>query len=178
MIRLFLLALLLVTTNIYSQTFSPEIVKRGLRIKDNSYKHLPEELFDRKALPLFVKTPALQLTFTQVQRLDSGWTLTSPVYLGYSYLFTTANGLLSRDSSMSVENRLFFGAGFNIGLAPNSKKLLSGSIPLGVIAGYSRYGMFAGLDLISGEPILGISINMINFPLLQKTTRFLVMSDF
>lgn len=177
MVRILIVLLLLCNTAI-AQTFSPDIVKRGLRVKDSSYKELWSEGDDRKALPLFIKTPALQLTFTQVQRLDSGWALTNPIYLGYSYIYTTANGILNKDSSMAVENRLFFGGGFNIGLAPNSKKLLSGSIPIGVIAGYSRYGMFAGIDLISGEPVLGISINMINFPLLQKTTRFLVMSDF
>lgn len=173
-----LIALMLLCTISNAQTFSPDIVKRGLKVREDSYKELWSDSDDRKALPLFVKTPALQLTFTQVQRLDSGWALTNPVYLGYSYIYTTANGVLNKDSSMAVENRLFFGAGFNIGLAPNSKKLLSGSIPIGVIAGYSRYGMFAGIDIVSGEPILGISINMINFPLLQKTTRFLVMSDF
>ena len=173
-----LIALMLLCTIGNAQTFSPDIVKRSLKVRESSYKELWSDDNERKTLPLFIRTPALQLTFTQVQRLDSGWTLTNPIYLGYSYIYTTANGILNRDSSMAVENRVFFGGGFNIGLAPNSKKLLSGSIPIGLIAGYSRYGMFAGVDLISGEPVLGISINMINFPLLQNTTRFLVMSDF
>lgn len=153
-------------------------MKRGLRVDEESYSKIYDEPVDRKTLPLFVRTPALQLTFTQVQKLDSGWALTNPVYLGYSYLYTTANGVLYKDSSMAVDNRVFFGAGFNIGLAPNSRKLLSGSIPVGAILGYSRYGMFVGIDAISGEPIFAISINMINFPLLQTTTRFKVARDF
>lgn len=174
-----LLALLCYTSS--AQTFSPKIVKRSLRADGDSAFHINVTEYNQYGtvtLPLLVRTPALQFTFTQIQHTDSGWALSTPIYLGYSYLWTTANGLLYRDSSMTVENRVFGGFGFNIGITPNSRKVLTGSIPIGAIIGYSRYGLFAGIDAYNGKPLFGISINMINFPLMQGLTKFNVLSEF
>lgn len=157
-----------------AQTFSPKVVTKHLTIvKDSTYK------VDRLTagpgdytVPMFLHTPALQLTFTQAEKIDGNWRLTTPIYVGYSYIFTYANGVVHQDSSITVENRFFFGGGFNLGVTPNVNGTLVGSVPVGAIVGYSHYGLFGGINVITGKPIVAISLNLLNIPILQSLTKF------
>jgi hypothetical protein len=160
-----------------AQTFTPNVVKG--HIVDKSYKALTiDSTADRFKIisditvPMKIRTPALQLTFTQVEKINGSWRLTTPIYVGYSYIFSFANGVIHQDSSITVENRFFFGGGINVGVVPDPEGELAGSLPVGAIVGYSRYGLFGGVNVLNGKPLVGISINLLNVPVLQRTTRF------
>lgn len=160
----------------FGQTFDPDVVVNGL--KDNRLSNSNEKslLRTETRVPLLVRTPAVQFTFTQIESVEGEWRLTQPFSIGYSYIYTFANGVLHPDSSMTVENKFFFGAGLNYGLRTNMNGSVVGSLPLGAIVGYSRFGFFGGYDLLNEKPMIGISANLLNFPFLQKTTRFSVRS--
>jgi hypothetical protein len=176
--KLGLLLWLFLLANIsLAQTFTPDIVKG--RVTSKSLKAVTvDSTADRfKIVPnitvqMKMRTPALQLTFTQVQKINEEWRLTTPIYVGYSYIFSYANGVIHQDSSITVENRFFFGGGFNLGVVPDPQGELIGSVPVGVIIGYSRYGLFGGVNVLDGKPLVGVSINLLNFPALQGLTRF------
>lgn len=174
------LGLIITTLVVNAQTFSPEIVINGLRetrtesLKAGTSWNTGVDV----SYPLTMTTPALQLTFTQLEKSSDGnWRLTTPIYIGYSYIFSYARGVVHQDSSLTVENQFFFGGGVNFGVMPNEIGVLVGSIPVGAIVGYSRYGAFGGIDVLSGKPILGISLNLLNVPILQKLTRFNIKKD-
>lgn len=176
---LFILALLLVAFAASAQTFSSDIVTNGWR--NNSTFKLGTDNPLRNGLgdytiPLNLRTPALQLTFTQIEKVGDAWKLTTPIYIGYSYIFSYANGIVHQDSSITVESKLFFGGGVNFGVTPDLENggELVGSIPVGAVVGYSRYGAFIGYDVINKKPLLGVSINLLNVPILQSLTRFSV----
>jgi hypothetical protein len=176
-----LLTLLLTVTAFISgaQTFSPKIVTNGIKnTYDGNLKSTNWNSGVDVSYPMTMTTPALQLTFTQLEKSSDGnWRLTTPIYVGYSYIFSYARGVLHQDSSLTVENHFFFGGGFNFGVMPNENGVLVGSLPVGGIVGYSRYGAFGGIDVLSGKPILGVSVNIINVPILQKLTRFNIKKD-
>lgn len=177
--KIILIAILLVCGGLVSaQTFSPKVVKRSTDkiFKDStlsSFEIAPE--FDYSA-PLTLSTPALQLTFTRVEKVDGSWKLTTPIIIGYSYIFSYANGIIHRDSSITVENHFFFGGGLNVGLTPKPDGSLETSVPVGAIIGYSRYGLFGGIDILTAKPIFGVSINLLNVPILQSLTRLNIKS--
>lgn len=169
------LSLILVTLVSIGQTFTPDVVNHGLRYsKSKSLKapHLKSGIMGDYTLPMTLKTPALQLTFTQVEKVDGSYKLTTPIYVGYSYVFSYAHGVIHQDSSITVENRFFFGAGANFGVKPNENGTLVGSVPVGAILGYSRYGLFGGVDVLTGKPLVAVSVNLFNVPILQSLTRF------
>ena len=177
--KLVIIFILSLTTMLgYGQTFRRDVVQNGLKDTKKNANLLSTKYKTNEAgnytLPLAIRTPALQLTFTQVEQIDGNWVLTTPILIGYSYLYTFANGTLHQDSSMTVENQLFIGAGANFGVTPNVDGTLITSAPVGAIVGYSRYGLFGGYDLINKKPVFGVSINMLNVPILQNTTRFTV----
>jgi hypothetical protein len=173
-----IIALMLTFASIasFGQTFDPSVVVNGL--KDNRLSNSNEKtsLRTEVRLPLLVRTPAMQFTFTQIESVDGDWRLTQPFSIGYSYLYTFANGVLHPDSSMTIENKFFFGAGINYGLKLSENDNITGSLPIGAIVGYARFGFFGGYDVINQKPMMGISANLLNFPFLQKTTRFSVRS--
>lgn len=173
-----LLILFILIANIsLAQTFTPDVVRGRIihkSLKTNTEDSTDAPLPTESTVQMKVRTPALQLTFTQVEKIDGEWKLTTPIYIGYSYIFTYANGIVRPDSSITVENRFFFGGGFNIGIRPSLNNVLTGSVPVGAIVGYSRYGLFGGIDVTNGKPLFGLSINVLNFPVLQSTTRFIV----
>ena len=162
-----------------AQTFRPDIVKGRVKVKDDSaYKLKLRDgtSEDSYSIAMTMRTPALQLTFTQVEKFNGTWKLTTPIYVGYSYIYSYANGVVHQDSSITVESKFFFGAGANFGVKPdllNGGELI-GSVPIGAIVGYSRYGAFIGYDVINNQTMLGVSINLLNVPILQNTTRFSV----
>lgn len=177
-----LLVLFLITIVSKSQTFPADVV-RGRIIKNKPLHELSvlDSTSDKRqksitdvTVSMTLRTPALQLTFTQIEKIDSAWKLTTPILIGYSYIFSYANGVIHRDSSITVENRFFFGGGFNFGVAPDFKNggQLIGSVPIGAVVGYSRYGAFMGYDIINNKPLLAISLNLLNVPILQNLTRF------
>ncbi len=51
--------------------------------------------------------------------------------------------------------KVFFGGGFNLGVVPDPQGELIGSVPVGVIIGYSRYGLFGGVNFIKEDDLLG-----------------------
>lgn len=158
-----------------AQTFSPEVVINGIRTESNGTLKAGTNWGTGVdvSFPMTMRTPALQLTFTQLEKSSDGnWRLTTPIYIGYSYIYSYAKGVIHRDSSLTVENRFFFGGGFNFGVVPNEAGVLVGSLPVGAVVGYSRYGAFGGIDALTGKPIIGVSVNLINVPILQKLTRF------
>lgn len=169
-----IIALLLtfVSATSFSQTFDPSVVVNGL--KDNKLSSHNEKTSFRTdvRLPLVVRTPAVQFTFTQIEKIEGDWRMTQPFSIGYSYIYTFANGVLHPDSSMTIENKFFFGAGLNYGLKTGVNGSIAGSLPIGAIVGYSRFGFFGGYDVINEKPMVGITANLLNFPFLQKTTRF------
>lgn len=173
---LIVMLLTFVSATSFSQTFNPDVVINGL--KDDKVSNFNEKtsLSTDIRLPLLVRTPAVQFTFTQIESVDGEWKLTQPFSIGYSYIYTFANGVLHPDSSMTIENQFFFGAGLNYGIKTDLSNNIVGSLPVGAIVGYSRFGFFGGYDLINNKPMIGISANLLNFPLLQKTTRFSVRS--
>ena len=174
-----LLGLLLFVNITLAQTFTSDVV-RGKVINKSLKAVTIDSTADRfRTIPnitvaMKLRTPALQLTFTQVEKIDEEWRLTTPIYVGYSYIFSYANGVIHQDSSITVENRFFFGGGFNLGVVPDPKGELMGSIPVGAIVGYSRYGLFGGINVLNGKPLVGVSINLLNFPALQGLTRFTI----
>lgn len=176
---LVLFALLLSVGVASAQTFRPDVVKGRVKIKDEEAYKLKlrdNNLSGDYSIDMTMRTPALQLTFTQVEKVNGAWKLTTPIYVGYSYIFSYANGVVHQDSSITVENKFFFGAGANFGVKPdllNGGELI-GSVPIGAIVGYSRYGAFVGYDVINNQTMLGVSINLLNVPILQSTTRFSV----
>ena len=178
--KLLLLFALLLSVGIASaQTFRPDVVKGKVKIKNEEAYKLKlrdNNLSGDYSIDMTIRTPALQLTFTQVEKIDGNWKLTTPIYVGYSYIFSYANGVVHQDSSITVENKFFFGAGANFGVKPDLENggALVGSVPVGAIVGYSRYGAFVGYDIINEKPMLGVSINLLNVPILQSTTRFAV----
>ena len=178
--KLLLLFALLLSVGIASaQTFRPDVVKGNVKIKNEEAYKLKlrdNNLSGDYSIDMTIRTPALQLTFTQVEKIDGNWKLTTPIYIGYSYIFSYANGVVHQDSSITVENKFFFGAGANFGVKPDLENggALVGSVPVGAIVGYSRYGAFVGYDIINEKPMLGVSINLLNVPILQSTTRFAV----
>ena len=178
--KLLLLFALLLSVGIASaQTFRPDVVKGKVKIKNEEAYKLKlrdNNLSGDYSIDMTIRTPALQLTFTQVEKIDGNWKLTTPIYVGYSYIFSYANGVVHQDSSITVENKFFFGAGANFGVKPDLENggALVGSVPVGAIVGYSRYGAFVGFDVINNKPMLGVSINLLNVPILQSTTRFAV----
>ena len=178
--KLLLLFALLLSVGIASaQTFRPDVVKGNVKIKNEEAYKLKlrdNNLSGDYSIDMTIRTPALQLTFTQVEKIDGNWKLTTPIYIGYSYIFSYANGVVHQDSSITVENKFFFGAGANFGVKPDLENggALTGSVPVGAIVGYSRYGAFVGYDIINEKPMLGVSINLLNVPILQSTTRFAV----
>ena len=171
--KLLLLLLFIIITSLgYAQTFSHDVVTKGLKNKTSlNYKLNPSSLND-VTIPLTLSTPALQLTFTQVEKVNGTWKLTTPLYIGYSYIYSYANGVIHQDSSITVENHFFFGGGVNFGVRPNDAGVLVGSVPAGAIVGFSKYGLFGGVDVISGKPLIAVSINLLNFPVLQSLTKF------
>lgn len=176
--KLLLVFALILSSGIASaQTFKPEIVKGNVKFKNEDALRLrlrENNLSGDYSVGMTIRTPALQLTFTQIEKIDGAWKLTTPIYVGYSYIFSYANGVVHQDSSITVENKFFFGAGANFGVKPdltNGGELI-GSVPIGAIVGYSRYGAFVGYDIINKQTMLGVSINLINVPILQSTTRF------
>lgn len=160
----------------FGQTFDPSVVVNGLKTKNLSNSNQKTNFLTDIRLPLLVRTPALQFTFTQVEKVDGDWRLTQPFSIGYSYIYTFANGVLHPDSSITIENKFFFGAGVNYGIKSNENGSIVGSLPIGAIVGYSRFGFFGGYDVINEKPMVGITANLLNFPFLQKTTRFSVRS--
>ena len=162
-----LFALLLAAATSNAQTFPSNVIK-----KDKNFKMSSPELKARYdiSVPITVMTPALQLTFTQIEKLDGQWKLTTPICVGYSYIYSLANGIIHQDSSITVENHLFFGGGFNFGLVPKNGVLV-GSLPVGGIIGFSKYGLFGGVDVLNGKPLVAVSINLLNFPVLQSLTK-------
>lgn len=161
----------------FAQTFDPEVVINGL--KDDKVKGTMKRmsLSTDIRLPLVVRTPAVQFTFTQIEKIDGDWRLAQPFTIGYSYIYTFATGILHPDTSLTVENRFFFGAGANYGFKTGSDNQIVNSLPIGAIIGYSRFGLFGGYDVINGKPMVGISANLLNFPLFQKSTRFSVRDN-
>lgn len=173
----FILTLLLITISFFakSQTFPPEVVINGLKTGIDGNLKLGQKwsVGTDYSFEMTMRTPALQLTFTQLEKSSDGnWRLTTPIYVGYSYIFSYARGVIHRDSSLTVENRFFFGGGFNFGVMPNEEGVLVGSLPIGAVLGYSRYGAFGGIDVLTGKPLIGISVNLLNVPILQSLTRF------
>ena len=174
---LLLLGLILLVSIVSGQTFTPNVVKNHVKIKNEEawkLKLRDSNLPGDYTIPLSLRTPALQLTFTQVEKIEGNWKLTTPIYVGYSYIFSYANGIVHADSSITVETKFFFGAGANFGVRPNENGTLVGSIPVGAILGYNRYGLFGGIDALNGKPMIGVSVNLLNVPILQSTTRFSV----
>lgn len=171
-----ILAFVALSATTFAQTFTPDVVINGWKSKkDSSLKATPlRNGLGDFTVAMTLRTPALQLTFTQVQKVDDGWRLTTPIYIGYSYIYTYANGVVHQDSSITVENKLFFGGGLNFGVTPTNTGTLIGSVPVGAIVGYSKYGAFAGIDVLTGKPLFAISINLLNVPILQSTTRFTI----
>lgn len=173
---LLVLGLLLTSLIGQAQTFTPDIVKGRVTVKSLKYTSdsLKVGFTTNVTLPMSLRTPALQLTFTKVEKIDGKWMMTTPVYVGYSYIFSAANGVVHQDSSITVENRFFFGGGFNFGVTPDLTDggRLIGSVPIGAIVGYSRYGAFAGYDVVNNKPVFGVSLNLLNVPILQSLTRF------
>lgn len=178
--KLLLLFALILSVGVASaQTFRPDVVKGNVKFKKEDALKLKlreNNLSGDYSVDMTIRTPALQLTFTQVEKIDGAWKLTTPIYVGYSYIFSYANGVVHQDSSITVENKFFFGAGANFGIKPDLENggELIGSVPLGAIVGYSRYGAFVGYDIINNKPMLGVSINLLNVPILQSTTRFTI----
>jgi len=171
------LALVLSANIASAQTFTRDITSGKIKNKttDTLKSNLRNGLGDY-TVPMTLRTPALQLTFTQVEKIDGAWKLTTPIYIGYSYIFSYANGIVHQDSSITIESKFFFGGGVNFGVTPdlaNGGELI-GSVPVGAVVGYSRYGGFIGYDIINNKPILGVSINLLNVPILQNTTRFTI----
>ena len=162
-----------------AQTFIPKVVTHSLKTKKSELLTAPRltnSVNGDYTVPMVLHTPALQLTFTQVEKIDGNWRLTTPIYVGYSYIFTYANGVVHQDSSITVENRFFFGGGFNLGVVPDvtNSGALIGSVPIGAIVGYSHYGLFGGINVITGKPIVAVSVNLLNVPILQSLTRMKV----
>jgi hypothetical protein len=170
---LLILSFIAITAVSFGQTFTSQKVSKALVPSEKlmTYKTSSPSIGDF-TVPLTIKTPALQLTFTQVEKIDGNWKLTTPLYVGYSYIFSYANGVVHQDSSITIENKFFFGGGINAGVIPNPNGDLIGSIPIGAIVGYSRYGLFGGVNVLDGKPLIGVSINLLNVPILQRTTRF------
>lgn len=169
-----ILSLCLAAAVCSAQTFSPDVVKRGVVVKKDSTLKTAQLFappFDFSTA-LILRTPALQLTFTRVEKLDGEWKLTTPILVGYSYIYSYANGIIHQDSSITVENRFFFGGGFNLGITPKPDNSVETSVPVGAIIGYSRYGAFAGVDVLTGKPMFGVSINLLGVPILQSLTKF------
>lgn len=158
----------------FGQTFDPEVVINGLKDDKKSSSVQRLKISSDIRLPLVVRTPAVQFTFTQVEKIGGDWKLTQPFTIGYSYIYTFATGVLHPDTSMTVENRFFFGGGVNYGFKTGPDNQIVNSLPIGAIIGYSRFGIFGGYDVINSKPMIGISANLLNFPLFQKTTRFSV----
>jgi len=160
-----------------AQTFTSKVVTHGFK-KSELLKapRLTNSVNGDYTVPIILHTPALQLTFTQVEKIDGNWKLTTPVYVGYSYLYSYANGVVHQDSSITVENRFFFGGGVNLGITPdvNGSGILVGSVPVGAIVGYAHYGLFGGVNVLTGKPIFALSINLLNVPILQSLTKFKV----
>lgn len=169
-----ILILVLASVATQAQTFDSEVVVNGLRDKNLSSPDARLGTMRDVKLPLLVRTPAVQFTFTQIENVGGDWGLTQPFTIGYSYIYTFATGVLHPDSSMTIENKFFFGGGLNYGLKTDFEGSAVSSLPIGAIVGYSRFGVFGGYDVINEKPIIGISANLLNFPLLQKTTRFTV----
>jgi hypothetical protein len=180
--KLWLLLGLLLTVNFVSaQTFTPDITKGRVKYSEKKLKTLYlDSTYSRFRIEpditvsMDIRTPALQLTFTQVEKINGEYKLTTPIYIGYSYIFSAANGVIHQDSSITIENKFFFGGGINFGVTPdlaNGGQLI-GSVPVGAIVGYSKYGAFAGYDIINKRPLFGVSINLLNVPVLQNLTRF------
>jgi len=167
------LSVLFVATICSAQTFSPKVVKKGLVVtKDSTLKAYSfGPAFDYSA-PIKLHTPALQLTFTRVEQIDGQWKLTTPILIGYSYIFSYANGIIHQDSSITVENKFFFGGGFNLGITPKPDGSLETSVPIGAIVGYNRYGLFGGVDALTGKPMFAVSVNLLGVPILQSLTKF------
>lgn len=174
MVKKLLLILGLITLSLIcqAQTFSPKVVTNGLKTDTTSLKTPTLRSTVDVSVPMTVRTPALQLTFTRVEKIDGDWKLTTPIIVGYSYIFSYANGVIHQDSSITVENHFFFGGGVNFGIVPDLNGTLVSSVPVGAILGYSKYGIFGGIDALTGKPLFGISVNLLNFPLLQSLTRF------
>lgn len=178
--KLLLVLLFTVITAVsFGQTFTSDVFKeKNVKYSTKVLKstHLKTGVNGDYTIPLTLQTPALQLTFTQVEKIDGDWKLTTPVYVGYSYIFSYANGVVHQDSSITVENRFFFGGGFNLGLSPNTNGSgdLVGSVPVGAIVGYSHYGLFGGVNVLTGKPMFAVSVNLLNVPILQSLTRFKV----
>lgn len=172
------LALIALSAITFAQTFTPDVVINGWKTKkDSTLQSTPlRNGLGDFTVAMTLRTPALQLTFTQVQKVDNDWRLTTPIYIGYSYIFTYANGVVHQDSSITVENKLFFGGGFNFGVTPTNTGTLIGSVPIGAIVGYSKYGAFAGIDVLTGKPLFAVSINLLNVPILQSLTRFSIQN--
>lgn len=169
-----ILSLVVASFAAQAQTFDPEVVVNGLKNKNLSSTDTRFGSLRDVKLPLIVRTPAVQFTFTQIENMGGEWQLTQPFTIGYSYIYTFATGVLHPDSSMTIENKFFFGGGLNYGLKTDFEGSAVSSLPIGAIIGYSRFGVFGGYDVINEKPIIGISANLLNFPLLQKTTRFSV----
>lgn len=167
------------TLNVFSQTFDSNVVINGLKKNKNlmsTNENLRTNILGDLRLPVFVRTPAVQFTFTQVENTSGNWKLTQPFTVGYSYICTFANATLHQDSSMTVENHFFFGVGASFGVKTDLSSIggTTNCLPVGVIFGYSKFGVFSGYDFVGQKPMVGIAVNMLNFPLLQKTTRFSV----
>lgn len=161
----------------FGQTFTSDIVNHGFKHDTEMLKtpNLRNSALGDYTIPMTLQTPALQLTFTQMEKVDGDWKLTTPVYVGYSYIFSYANGVVHQDSSITVENRFFFGGGFNLGVAPDPKTgELVGSLPVGAIVGYAHYGLFGGVNVLTGKPMFAVSLNLLNVPILQNLTRMKV----
>ena len=170
---LFVLSLLLISLITQAQTFTPDVTKGRVTLS-NKFKGLESTTKTDVTLPMTLRTPALQLTFTKVEKVGDKWLMTTPVYVGYSYIFSKANGIIHQDSSITVESRFFFGGGLNFGVTPDLENggQLIGSVPVGAIVGYSRYGAFVGYDVINKQPLFAVSLNLLNVPILQSLTRF------
>jgi len=173
---LLILTLIAFTIVSSAQTFTPKVVNHSFKSDLLKTPRLTNSVNGDYTVPMVLHTPALQLTFTQVEKIDGNWKLTTPIYIGYSYIYSYANGVVHQDSSITVENRFFFGGGVNLGITPdiNGSGTLVGSVPVGAIVGYSHYGLFGGVNIITGKPIFAISINLLNVPILQSLTRMKV----
>lgn len=173
--RILLYICLLFSFESIAQTFSPDVVINGIRVKKDENLKFATSWYRGVdvSFPMTMRTPALQLTFTQIEKSSDGnWRLTTPIYVGYSYIFSYARGVIHQDSSLTVENKFFFGGGFNFGVMPNEDEILKPSFPIGAVIGYARYGFFGGIDVLTGKPLLGVSVNLLNVPILQSLTRF------
>ncbi len=169
------LLLVCLSASLFAQTYT--IDKKVFKSKPEllkSQKNLAKAAQISSPAPVSFSALSMNVTFTELTKDTSGnWKAGQLFSLGTAYLWSWGNGKFNPDSSLTIEQKISIGIGFNFGVTVSSNTgQLVGGLPIGGLLFYSSFGLFGGYDVLNSRPMLGLSYNFAGLPIISGATHF------